>query len=374
MEPSPLACQACLALAALSCSPAAAAAGPHRALDDTGATHCLDAQGAVTTACARSGQDAGTGRDATHDDGRDGHAGFSFTKIDAAGQALPATAATWSCVRDRVTGLLWEVKTHDGTARDGRWRWTLRPAGPHRAAQDYLAGLRDANFCGTRDWRLPTLLELTSLVDEDVTGPGARIDGDWFPDTAPTDTWTSDTSAYYGPDSHWTVAFDADLGGDRLDDVHLQRAVLAVQGPPLRAPRQRFVLSQDEATDRVTRLAWRRCSEGQAWTGSTCAGPVTLLSFADAIAQAASEAARTGQGWRVPNTKELASLVDRRRSAPAFDPIAFPGTPASQDYWTSTLFLTDPARAWSNNTWFGYTHGVSATGTPQALRLVRDAD
>ena len=37
-------------------------------------------------------QDAQDGRDKTHDDDSDGHAGFSFTKLDANGNALAASA------------------------------------------------------------------------------------------------------------------------------------------------------------------------------------------------------------------------------------------------------------------------------------------
>src|SRR5690554_415962 len=58
------------------------------------------------------GQDAVYGRDATHNDDSDGHAGFSFTKLDANGDALADQTqdyATnpWACVKDNVTGLIW---------------------------------------------------------------------------------------------------------------------------------------------------------------------------------------------------------------------------------------------------------------------------
>ena len=43
-----------------------------------------------------------------------GEAGFDFTKLDANGNALPASATSWDCVRDNVTGLIWEVKTTSG--------------------------------------------------------------------------------------------------------------------------------------------------------------------------------------------------------------------------------------------------------------------
>ncbi len=73
------------------------------------------------------GQDAQVGRDAdqstsTNNDA-DGRRGFNFTKIGADGKALviqnqawsntdlETAGSKWSCVKDNVTGLIWEVKT-----------------------------------------------------------------------------------------------------------------------------------------------------------------------------------------------------------------------------------------------------------------------
>ncbi len=39
----------------------------------------------------------------------------SYTKLDASGNDLPDSAASWTMVRDNVTGLIWEVKQ----AKDG---------------------------------------------------------------------------------------------------------------------------------------------------------------------------------------------------------------------------------------------------------------
>jgi len=70
------------------------------------------------------GQDASYGRDVTQDNDADGHAGFSFTKLDSDGSVLPANAVNRSCVRDNVTGLVWEVKSNDGGLRDRSWTYS----------------------------------------------------------------------------------------------------------------------------------------------------------------------------------------------------------------------------------------------------------
>jgi hypothetical protein len=77
-------------------------------LNDTGITSCSD--GAFNVAsCGISTyprQDAEFGRDFFNDDDKDGHAGFSFSKISATDKQLPLDATEWACVKDNVTGLL----------------------------------------------------------------------------------------------------------------------------------------------------------------------------------------------------------------------------------------------------------------------------
>ena len=75
------------------------------------------------------GQDASVGRDAAAAKGKlsktgGGSAGFDFTKIANDGSVQPANAATWACVRDNVTGLMWEVKSDDNGLRDKDWTYT----------------------------------------------------------------------------------------------------------------------------------------------------------------------------------------------------------------------------------------------------------
>ena len=42
----------------------------------------------------------------------------SYAKLDACGNPLLYTATSWVMVRDNVTGLIWEVKTDDGSVHD----------------------------------------------------------------------------------------------------------------------------------------------------------------------------------------------------------------------------------------------------------------
>ncbi|CAH7365990.1 Calx-beta domain-containing protein [Vibrio crassostreae] len=88
-------------------------------LNDTGVTTWFDGTNFDSTGpeSAYPGQDAEFGRDTKHVDAFDGHAAFSFTKLDSAGNALPSNAGvgTYVCVKDNRTGLVWEVKQPDET-------------------------------------------------------------------------------------------------------------------------------------------------------------------------------------------------------------------------------------------------------------------
>ena len=166
-------------------------------------------------------QDAMHGRDAYANNGDDGHAGFNFTKIGSDGQVLPKNATSWDCVRDNVTGLMWENKTENGMrAAEHSYTWyepnTTKNGGnagkrqgrpgptcglPNLIPPDntlsycntnhYVRAVNAAGLCGARDWRMPTLNELNSLVDFSRRGP--TIDVDYFNPTANSFHWSSST-------------------------------------------------------------------------------------------------------------------------------------------------------------------------------------
>ncbi len=166
-----------------------------RALNDTGITDSSPA-----------GTDGTTGRDVTHNDDSDGHAGFSFTKLSAAGAPLAASAANWSCVKDNVTGLIWEVKTTDGGMHDSSNTYTwYNPyintnggdAGTESGADDtdsFVKAVNAASLCGASDWRMPTIDELVSIVDYSASEPS--IDTAFFPNnTSSGYYWSSSPKA-----------------------------------------------------------------------------------------------------------------------------------------------------------------------------------
>jgi len=113
----------------------------------------------------------------------------------------------------------------------------------------------------------------------------------------------------------------------------------------------------------TTGLEWRRCPEGMSWVENSqrCDGAaLENLAWGEALQEAADS-----DGWRVPNIKELRSIIERCRVDPAINEMVFPDTPPLF-FWSSSPdalfadgslgvdFFVDPS---------------AATG----LRLVRDA-
>ena len=141
------------------------------------------------------------------------------------------------------------------------------------------------------------------------------------------------------------------------------------------APDSRYVDNGDNTvTDRQTGLMWRQCVEGLTSTASPCdTGAVTLMTWSGALL--AVNASNNGGGfagftdWRLPNIKELGSLVEYGCFYPAINETLFPGTPATEYYWSSTPDTGQYSLAID----FANGNDVTMTvNTPAIVRMVRD--
>ena len=230
---------------------------------DAGATQTadgIDADGNPVPA----GQDPHYGRDALAANSQlsktgSGDAGFDFTKLDAYGYDLPETATEWSCVRDNVTGLIWEVKElsngnigdslHDG---DDRYNWYNTNSSTNGGSDGYadddgavcygydnadstaycnteafVNRVNVAGLCGANDWRMPKKEELRSIVHYGRTNPST--DTDYFPNTVSIWHWSGTP---YASDSRsaWLVNFYD--GYDNAADRSSAAPVLLVRSAP----------------------------------------------------------------------------------------------------------------------------------------------
>ena len=195
-------------------------------LNDTGITTCSNGSqnNLPCPVDGYPGQDAESGRDVTQNDNSNGHAGFSFTKISNTGTELPVSATGWNCVKDNVTGLIWEVKTDDSGLHDKDWSYSwYQPdnsknggsagyqnqgsCGSTSACDTdaYVQAVNAAGWCGYTNWRLPTVDELSGIASLDRYNPS--IDSNYFPNTQSAWYWSSSPVASFS-DGAWVVYFD----------------------------------------------------------------------------------------------------------------------------------------------------------------------
>lgn len=114
-------------------------------------------------------------------------------------------------------------------------------------------------------------------------------------------------------------------------------------------PTSRFSIHTDgTVTDLKTGLMWQRCLLGL--SGSSCqSGVAQAWNWLDAMHAAELSTVGGYADWRVPNIKEMHSIIERRCAAPSINLEVFPGVPSSYSatyFWTSTPHASFPDRAW----------------------------
>lgn len=139
---------------------------------------------------------------------------------------------------------------------------------------------------------------------------------------------------------------------------------------PASAPDSRFTAYGDgTVTDRATGLIWKQCAEGL--SGADClTGGATTFTWQQALQHAEAAVFAGSSLWRLPNKKELASLVEQRCVDPAINARFFPNTPASW-FWSSSPHAYPSYGAWY--VYFGGGGGVYSDLKSYAeyVRLVR---
>ena len=121
-----------------------------------------------------------------------------------------------------------------------------------------------------------------------------------------------------------------------------------------KAPKGRYTIANGEVTDNMTGLIWRQ----------------TLNPGAVVFADVATVCTGLANGpWRVPNIKELATLIDESTNGPAIDIEAFPKTPVAA-MWSSTPDARDAKYAFAVDFAFGDT-GHYVVGTTFQVRCVK---
>jgi len=140
-------------------------------------------------------------------------------------------------------------------------------------------------------------------------------------------------------------------------------------------PTADFVDNADgTVTHTKTGLMWKQCSEGL--SGANCTtGAATTPTWTGALLWVKNLNAGAGfatfHDWRVPNIKELHSIIENQCYIPTINAVIFPNTVAT-NYWSASPVAAtgNGSSAWSVSFWNGrdYSYGK---GNSYHVRLVR---
>ncbi len=214
-------------------------------------------------------------------------------------------------VTDNVTGLMWQKTPGDKMNYD-----------------QALAGANSSNLAGYDDWRVPTIKELYSLIlfsgsDASTCTEVATCSAIPFIDTTYFDFEYGDTTIERVIDAQYLsstkyvsltmnrdeTAFGVNMADGRIKGYGLvlhgsQKTffVLYVRGNPAYGLNNFVDNGNGTITDLATGLTWSQNDSG------------TDLAWADALAYCENLTSGGHDDWRLPNAKELQSLVDYTRS------------------------------------------------------------
>ncbi|MBF0336488.1 MAG: DUF1566 domain-containing protein [Nitrospirae bacterium] len=271
-----------------------------------------------------------------------------------AGAAWPSPRFTAGAntVTDNLTGLMW---TKDANLPGTGKTW--------QEALDYVASMNSgAGTYGYTDWRLPNINELESLVDSGRYLP-ALPSGHPFINVQSDYYWSS--TSYAGATSlAWLVVINGgDVNADAKSSSFYVWPVRSGQAGTVSLPQTgqttsyyagddgalqkgvawpspRFTAGANTVIDNLTGLMWAK--------GANLPG--TVKTWQEALDYVA--AMNTGAGtygytdWRLPNRKELFSLVNLATYNPSL-PSGYPFTNVRFGYyWSSTSYASTTSSAW----------------------------
>lgn len=237
--------------------------------------------------------------------------------------------------------------------------WQKAPPSTTYVWQDAIDYCEALDLGGHDDWRLPTRIELTSIVD---FTKGPALDPSAFPGAAggfhkTASDWIltiEQRGAGAGRDFAWAFNLSDGIVSNAYSKAEAARlrcvrgggAGEAPSEPAVAPPDLYSVIADGEVRDNYTGLVWQReDSEAQlTWeeAGEYCAN-----------------LGLNGESWRLPSVRELATLVDEATVGPAIDREMFPdtqyGARSNDWYWASHRQRGSMTAAWALNYDDGFT-------------------
>ena len=249
-------------------------------------------------------------------------------------------------VLDRLTGLMWTI---DGGLSDFPLTW--------HEANDFVRDMNRESAFGYCDWQLPSRSQLFGLVSHAHINPALPAETP-FENVFPGYYWTSSPCSGF-ENQAWYVH----LGGARVFRgmrhgsymvwpvrSQVQADVLdiapAAENCALRAPAQstlkarpahRWETAGNAVYDRINGLTWLKAA-------GPLQDPVTWPEALERVSALNVDGPLGRRDWRLPNVRELESLVDIGRHSPAIavDRSGF----VPEGCWSSSTSIYEPRYAW----------------------------
>jgi hypothetical protein len=240
---------------------------------------------------------------------------------------IPRYIENRNVVKDKLSGLTWTQNTN---IFNFPVTWS--------EARSQIEKMNRSRRFGYNDWRLPLRNELFDILSHANINPA-------FPDPSP---FTNAFAGYYWTgtpcarlsDQFWYIH----LGGARVQRGIMDRSYLVW---PVRGKNglqvnitaeKRFQITGDTVFDLMTGLEWIKDADVMGKS----------VNWTDAL-EGAKELNRSKtygcSDWRIPNIRELNSLVDLNRFSPALS-YKHPFFNLRQAYWSGTTSVYEPRYAW----------------------------
>jgi YVTN family beta-propeller protein len=293
----------------------------------------------------------------------------------------PRFTVSGDCVTDNLTGLMW---SKNGNLPNGTRNW--------QGALNYVASINSGSgLCGYKDWRLPNINEFESLVNAGEANSATWLISQGFSNVESVIHWTSTTLAHdttstlvvgvwgggvsYGPKSNlyyvWPVR-SGQFGTSAPSEVwRTGQTTMYAAGDDgdlekgVAWPSPRFTDNGNgTVTDNLTGLMWPK-------NANLAGGTKTWQEALDYV-----KTLNTGghSDWRLPNRKEIFSLIDHSKYNP---PLPVEATQLFQnvqfgDYWSSTTYAGNTSIGWFANMVIGYVY-ISSKSDSNYVWPVRSA-
>ncbi len=238
----------------------------------------------------------------------------------------PRFSTEENTVKDNLTGLMWP---RDASLTEFPMTW--------KEAFDSVSLMNQENLFGFSDWRMPSRDELFSLVSHNQINP-ALPENHPFENVFSGYYWTKTPCARL-PQQAWYIH----LGGARVFKgmKHGSYMVWPVRGNQSenKTSLNPFILQNNLATDTRTGLTWTKNAD----IFHTPLDWKNALSYIQNLNEIRHEGCND---WRLPNIRELESLVDLTRHSPSL-PENHPFAKVRNYYWSSTTSVYETAYAWT---------------------------